>query len=296
MIRTITALLTIVFCLIAFAPVRAQDSAASHPLDSHLTESYAEDLDALLERKYIRVLTTYNRTNFFLARGRLHGFEYALLRQYQKALNKKTTRREIQIVFEFIPVSRDRLIPDLVDGYGDIAAAGLTVTPKRREQVDFTNPYLTGIDEVLVVHKAVAPIQDIAALSGHSVFVRRSSSYYESLLALNRQLIAQGRRPVKIVLADEDLETEDILELVNSGAIARTVCDSHIANAWADILTDIRVNGEVTVRKGGDIAWAVRKTSPALKASLDRFVKIPPQRYPPGQHLFHALLRKYDLD
>ena len=273
MIRTITALLTIVFCLIAFAPVRAQDSAASHPLDSHLTESYAEDLDALLERKYIRVLTTYNRTNFFLARGRLHGFEYALLRQYQKALNKKTTRREIQIVFEFIPVSRDRLIPDLVDGYGDIAAAGLTVTPKRREQVDFTNPYLTGIDEVLVVHKAIAPIQDIAALSGHSVFVRRSSSYYESLLALNRQLIAQGRRPVKIVLADEDLETEDILELVNSGAIARTVCDSHIANAWADILTDIRVNGEVTVRKGGDIAWAVRKSSPALKASLDRFVK-----------------------
>ncbi len=273
MIRTITALLTIVFCLIGFAPVRAQDAAASHPLDSHLTESYTEDLDALLRRKYIRVLTTYNRTNFFLAQGKLHGFEYALLREYQKALNKKTTRREIQIVFEFIPVSRDRLIPDLVDGYGDIAAAGLTVTPKRREQVDFTRPYLTGIDEVLVVHKSVAPIQDIAALSGHSVFVRRSSSYYESLLALNRQLIAQRMQPVKIVLADEDLETEDILELVNSGAIARTVCDSHIAAAWADILTDIRVNGKVTFRRGGDIAWAVRKTSLALKASLDRFAR-----------------------
>ncbi len=273
MIRTITALLTIIFCLIAFAPVRAQESAANHPLDSHLTDSYTEDLDALLERKYIRVLTTYNRTNFFLAKGKLRGFEYALLRQYQKALNKGVTRRELQVVFEFIPVTRDRLIPDLVDGYGDIAAAGLTVTPERRKQIDFTKPYLTDIDEVLVTHKSVAPIQDVTALSGHSVFVRLSSSYYESLLDLNRQLGAQGLRPVKIVPADENLETEDILELVNSGAIARTVCDSHIAAAWAEILTDIRVAGDVTFRRGGDIAWAVRKTSPALKASLDRFAK-----------------------
>ncbi|MBC2712905.1 MAG: lytic transglycosylase F [Desulfosarcina sp.] len=273
MTRIIAAVLTIFLWLVAFAPARAQDADASHPLDVHLTESYAEDLDGLLERKYIRVLTTYNRTNFFLARGKPRGFEYALLKEYQKALNKDVTRKEIQIVFEFIPVSRDRLIPDLVDGYGDIAAAGLTVTPERQKRVDFTTPYLTGIDEVLVTHKAVSPIRGVAGLSGHSLFVRQSSSYYESLLALNRQLVAKGTRPFKIILADENLETEDILELVNSGAIACTVCDSHIANAWAEILTDIRVYGDVTFRKGADIAWAVRKTNPALKASLDRFVK-----------------------
>ena len=289
MIRTITALLTIVFCLTAFAPVRAQDSVASHPLDSHLTDSYTEDLDALLERKYIRVLTTYNQTNFFLAQGKLHGFEYALLRQYQKALNKGVTRRELQIVFEFIPVARDRLIPDLVEGYGDIAAAGLTITPDRQKQVDFTTPYVTGIDEVLVTHKAVAPIQDVTALSAHSVFVRPSSSYHESLLALNRRLSSQGLWPVKIVPADENLETEDILELVNSGAIARTVCDSHIAAAWAEILTDIRVVGGVTIRTGGDIAWAVRKTSPALKASLDDFART----HQKGTRLGNIFFKRY---
>ncbi|MBC2744906.1 MAG: transporter substrate-binding domain-containing protein [Desulfosarcina sp.] len=211
MTRIIAAVLTIFLWLVAFAPARAQDADASHPLDVHLTESYAEDLDGLLERKYIRVLTTYNRTNFFLARGKPRGFEYALLKEYQKALNKDVTRKEIQIVFEFIPVSRDRLIPDLVDGYGDIAAAGLTVTPERQKRVDFTTPYLTGIDEVLVTHKAVSPIRGVAGLSGHSLFVRQSSSYYESLLALNRQLVAKGTRPFKIILADENLETEDIL-------------------------------------------------------------------------------------
>ena len=271
-IRIIAATAAI-FWLRTAAPVPAQESAARHPLDAHLAEPYHEDLDDLLHRKYIRILTTYNRTNFFLARGKPRGFEYALLKEYQKSLNKKITRRELQIVFEFIPVSRDRLIPDLIDGYGDIAAAGLTITPERQKQIAFTRPYLTDIDEVLVMHKRVAPIEKAVDLSGQSVFVRRSSSYHESLLTLNRQLVAQGAQPVKIVPADENLETEDILELINTGAIARTICDSHLANAWAKVLSDIRVYDDVTVRQGGDIAWAVRPTSPSLKASLNRFVR-----------------------
>ncbi len=106
MIRTLAVLLTIFFWLALFAPARAQEADNSHPLDAHLTDSYSEDLDGLLKRKYIRVLTTYNRTNFFLDRGKLRGFEYALLRQYQKALNKGITRKELQVVFEFIPVAR----------------------------------------------------------------------------------------------------------------------------------------------------------------------------------------------
>lgn len=132
---------------------------------------------------------------------------------------------------------------------------------------------MAGIDEVLVTHKAVAPIRDVAELTGLSVFIRPSSSYHESLLTLNQGLLSQGKRPVKIVRADENLETEDILELVNSGAIARTVCDSHIASTWAKILTDIRVHAGVSVRQGAHIAWAIRKNSPVLKGSLDRFVK-----------------------
>jgi membrane-bound lytic murein transglycosylase MltF len=271
--RILAAALALLIWPPAFTAIRAWAADKIHPLDAHLADSYTEDLDALLERKYIRVLTTYNRTNFFLARGKPHGFEYALLKEYQNTLNKGISRKEIRIVFEFIPVSRDRLIPDLVAGYGDIAAAGLTVTPERQKQVDFSDPYWTGIDEVLVTHKAIAPIRDAAGLAGAEVFVRPSSSYHESLLALNRGLLAQGNRPVRIVRADENLETEDILELVNSGAIARTVCDSHIAGAWAQVLSDIRVYDEIPLRQDANIAWAVRKTSPALKASLDRFVK-----------------------
>jgi ABC-type amino acid transport substrate-binding protein len=117
---------------------------------SHFTKKYTDDLGGLLEKHYIRVLTTFNKTNYFLSGTKQYGFEYSLLKGYEEFLNKGKKRRDLKVVMEFIPVSRDQLIPALVSGYGDIAAAGLTITPERLKEVDFTDPYLSGIDEVIV--------------------------------------------------------------------------------------------------------------------------------------------------
>ena len=89
----------------------------------------------------------------------------------------------------------------------------------------------------------------------------------------NNRLIKEKKKPVKIINADENLETEDILELINSGAIAMTVCDSHIAEIWAKVLPDIRVRKDIRFREGGQIAWAVRENNPELKQSLNNFIK-----------------------
>ncbi|HEX5079199.1 MAG TPA: transporter substrate-binding domain-containing protein [Geminicoccaceae bacterium] len=43
-----------------------------------------------------------------------------------------------------IPVPRDQLLPALLEGRGDIAAANLTITPERQVLVDFADPLLTG--------------------------------------------------------------------------------------------------------------------------------------------------------
>jgi membrane-bound lytic murein transglycosylase MltF len=160
-----------------------------------------------------------------------------------------------------------------VEGRGDIAAAGLTITQTRKKMVDFTQPYITGVEEQLVTHKSVSAPENLQQLSRKRIFVRKSSSYYESLLLLNRRLDNAGLRPAAIVAADENLETEDILELVNTGAIERTVADSHIVEIWKQVLHDIRVHENIVFREGGRIAWAVRKDAPKLKESLDRFLK-----------------------
>jgi membrane-bound lytic murein transglycosylase MltF len=262
----------LVFLLLSGQVWAADEQDYQHPLDAHLSETYKDDLPDLLERKYIRVLTTMNRTNFFLVDGKAHGYEYSLLKEYEKHLNKGIGRGELKVTFEFIPVSRDRLLPGLVKGFGDIAAAGLTITEKRQKKVNFTRPYLSGIDEILVTYEEVEAPESLYGLAGKRVFVRKSSSYYESLTALNRRLKKKRMRPVKVLEVDESLETEEILELVNTGAIERTVADSHIAKIWTKVLHNIRAHEKIKLREGAKIAWAVRKNNPKLRQSLDRFI------------------------
>lgn len=243
------------------------------PHDYHPSELYKDDLPGLLERKYIRVLTTMNRTNFFLDGLNPHGFEYSLMKQYEKNLNQGKSRRNLRTVLDFVPVPRDRLLEYLNNGLGDIVAAGITITPQRESQVDFTNPYLSDISEILVTHKDAAPINNRDEMSGREVFIRKSSSYYESIMIINDVFKLKKKKLIKIIEADENLETEDILEMVNSGAISMTVCDSHIAETWAKVLPDIRIHKDIIFRKGAEIAWAVRKDNPLLKESLNNFIK-----------------------
>ena len=168
---------------------------------------------------------------------------------------------------------RDELIPKLLSGEGDIAAAGLTITEARKRKVGFTAPYLDGIDEVIVAGRGVKGLEKIEDLAGREVRVRKSSSYHESLLSLNRTFQKKGLAPVVIRAADEQLETEDILELVNAGVWKVTVADSHLAQIWAGVHRDLVVHEKLKVREGGRIAWMVRKKNPKLKGSLDGFIR-----------------------
>ncbi len=246
---------------------------AAWPLSSHLNVKCTDDLEGLLKQRYIRVLTTFNRTNFFVSGSRIYGFEYSLLKDYEKSLNKGIGEGELKVVLEFIPVPHDQLIPRLVQGFGDIAAAGLTITPERQKRVAFTDPYLTDVDELVVTNRATQGLTTLKDLSGRNVYVRRSSSYYESLVALNREFAEQRIPPLNILKVDESLQTEDIFEMVHSGAIQITIADSNLADIWSSVFDNLEVRSDLKVRTGSRIAWMVRKSNPALRKNLNEFIR-----------------------
>jgi membrane-bound lytic murein transglycosylase MltF len=251
----------------------ATPDAASTPRLSLTRELHTSDLDGILKRRHIRVLIVFNRTNYFLARGVQMGFEYSLLRDYEKVLNEGKGKRDQKVHMEFIPVYRDQLIPKLLAGEGDIAAAGLTITPERLKEVDFTDPYLEGVDEVVVSRKGVKAPQSVEELSRKEIHVRESSSYHESLMELNRAFKEKGLKPAKARKVSEVLETEDILELVSAGTWDMTVADSHLARIWSGVYDNLAVHEGLKLREGGKIAWMVRKENVKLKEGLNRFIR-----------------------
>ena len=112
----------------------------SDQLLDRVKESFSGDLDRIRERRFLRVLVSYGRTNFFFDAGMPRGFEYDLLMEYEKELNASVSALEDRIKLIFVPVPFDQLLDKLASGQGDVAAAGLTITPQRRLRVDFTKP------------------------------------------------------------------------------------------------------------------------------------------------------------
>src|SRR4030095_11086583 len=104
-----------------------------------------------------------------------------------------------------------------MDGKVDLIAAALTITPDRRKLVDFSMPTRVGVSEIVVTTPDITGVTRVEELSGREVFVRRSSSYYESLQELNVSLKSQGKAPVEIKEAPEALEHDALLEVGESG-------------------------------------------------------------------------------
>ena len=140
------------------------------------------------------------------------------VRDFERYLNKKHQTGKLPVTVYLIPTTRDRLLPDVAAGLGDIAAGNLTVTPERLELVDFVAPEdQKGIAEIVVTGPKSAPVEKVEDLSGRKIHVCPSSSYYESLQELNQRLKAEGRPEAIPVPVPDTLEDEDLLEMVNAG-------------------------------------------------------------------------------
>lgn len=249
-------------------PIAAEPPA----LVAEMLEPFHGDFNAMVEEREVRVLVTYSKTNFFLDGATQRGITAELLREFEAALNKELKLGSRPLHVAAIPVPRDRLIPFLEEGRGDIAIASLTITPERAKRVDFTVPSKRNVGEVVVTGPRSPEIVSIDDLSGKRVFVRPSSSYFESLQALNLLFRQRGLEEIEIAAANEYLETEDLLEMVNAGLIKITVADDYLARFWAQVLPKIVVHENLAIATGREIAWAVRRDAIGLKARAGSFV------------------------
>jgi len=236
-------------------------------------EQWTGDFEEMLQRRQIRALVVYNKLFYFLDGAQQRGTSYDAMELFRKFIDKKYNLKSRKFNVIMIPVSRDDLIPALLDGRGDIALANLTITPERLELVDFSDPFVKDVREVVVTGPAGPEVNALADLAGQEVYVRESSSYYASLLALNEQLTGNGLAPVELKLVEEHLEDSDLLEMVNAGLIPMVIVDNHKAQFWKGVFDQINVHEDLAISVGGSIGWAFRKNSPTLKNIINQFVK-----------------------
>jgi membrane-bound lytic murein transglycosylase MltF len=257
---------------------------------THAGDRYPASLETVIEKRYLRVLTSRNAFDFFIHDGQRGGYQYEMVRAFTNFMNERHApdRKELAIEFELIPVDDDQLIPLLLAGAGDLIAARLTITAERAALVRFSEPYRR-VDELVVTHDGTPALDSIEALSGRTVAIRKSSSYSESLSKLDRQLTDSGLDSINLVYVDEQLATERILDLVAARRFDYTVADSIVAEMAAQINSQLHIAPGIALRRDGQLAWATLPSASLLADEANLFLR----RYKQGTLLGNIAVRKF---
>jgi membrane-bound lytic murein transglycosylase MltF len=251
-------------------PAAAQEkgAAAAKPRQLSLeNDPWTGDFDGMLERRVIRVLVPYSRTLYYVDKGHERGIGADLAREFERYVNRRYARQlgKRPLTVFIIPTPRDKLLSGVAQGRGDIAAGNLTATDERQKIVDFIAPQdRKPVRELIVTGPASPPLATLNDLSGKTIHVRKSSSYYESVAALDQRLRKERKAPVKVVVLPDALEDEDALEMLAAGLLGVVVVDDWKAQLWARVLK-VTVREDLVLRADGRTGWAVRKGSPQLE-------------------------------
>lgn len=159
--------------------------------------------------------------------------------------------RSLGVSLEIHPVTSgyDALLPALRSGEGDLIASSYSITPQRRETIDFSAPYVTG--SIAVAVPEGSPIRSLADLKGKRVAVMRGSSQLERLQGLDLGLRQE--------MTDFALES---YVAVSEGRADFTVLDSYapvgasVSASYPDLKVAFALSEfsyGVGVRKGSDL-------------------------------------------
>lgn len=227
------------------------------PLDVTVTDPVERDFEQIMDSGVIRLITRYNSQTYFLQDGVERGFEFEFFSAFAREHGLR-----VEVV---VPSPDEQPIDVLNRGDGDVIAQNFTVTPARQRHIRFSHPYNL-VTEILVTREdSVERYAEIDSLHGLTVHVRKNSSYYTSLKALQDDGIA-----LNIELVPESIETQALLSMVASGEITATVADDNLFEAATIFVRNIAAGPSVSETQ--PIAWGIRKNSPILEAKMNEFI------------------------
>ena len=196
----------------------------------------------------------------FLRGQEIAGIDVEICRAVAKKLNRP---------FKAETVDFDSVIPAVISGKADLAAAGITVTEDRKKNVDFSIPYVkTGI---VVIYKKSNPFKDKDQLKGKKIGVQGGTTSETFVLEQLKQEPERSKSPAEAVAALKSGRVEFVIADIDP---AKNCVKGEADLALSDFITSEEY--AVAIRKGQpELLKAIDETIAEIKASgqLDQWIR-----------------------
>ncbi|WP_082353933.1 membrane-bound lytic murein transglycosylase MltF [Marinagarivorans algicola] len=200
----------------------------------------------LLERiKLSGTLTVASRngpTTYYQDNEGYTGFDYELLRGFAESIGVTLQVIEIEDLGLIFKAINRRTV--------HMAAAGLTVTPKRQQLVHFSEPYLQVTQQLIYRSNSPKPA-GISDIIGKDILVIGNSSHAERLRAIKKQY------PDLVWQEQYDIEMLDLMESVHNQKVTYAIVDSNALEMNSSAYP--RALAAFDISEPESLAWALPK-------------------------------------
>lgn len=170
---------------------------------------------------------------------------------------------EYQIKFLVVNSISD-VIPSLLKGKANIAAANLSVTHLRKELVQFSKPYQDTQQQLIYNNEVNDQPKNLASVKGKSIAVPEGTSFAERLSEIQKEQPSLRWQVLR------QTNSESLLDEVANGVLDFTVADSHLVAMLQNYYPNLTVG--MALGKPENIAWALPKNAdPQLIKKVNGF-------------------------
>ena len=224
----------------------------------------------VVEKSKVITFVTMNSPNTYYVNGEneFAGLEYDLAKLFVKDLNNDPKYKGVQLKL-IVANHIDQVLPAVLSGKADIAAADLSVTEVRKKRINFTMPY-NDVQQQVVFNKTSKekPPKNFKDLVGPHIAVPTGTSFVERLTKL------RGSEPGLMWEERDDADSEQLITEVAQGDIEYTIADDHLVAILQNYHPNLGV--AFSIGEPEKIAWALAKNADPmlLKKANEFFVKI----------------------
>jgi membrane-bound lytic murein transglycosylase MltF len=228
------------------------------------------DLAEIRGSRELRVLVNQSRNSSGEVQGQPIGVEYHRLRAFEQYLNGRA-RDGQALHLKIIPKAKEQLLGALQRGEGDLVAPGELIDLQATHAVSASEPIVNDVPLLLVGRKGERRFTRVEQLAGRTLELPTGSAAGDAIHEINQKLALRKLPPIKVEWVDPSLAVEDVLEMVQAGIYHLTVVEQPIAERWARVMPDLRIDRQAQISAPEPMRWYVRRDASMLLASIDRF-------------------------
>ena len=229
------------------------------------------DLAEIRGSRVLRVLVNQSRNSSGEVQGQPIGVEYHRLRAFEQYLNGHA-RDGQALHLKIIPKAKEQLLGALQRGEGDLVAPGELIDLQATHAVSASAPIVSDVPLLLVGRKGERRFARVEQLAGRTLVLPTGSAAGDVIHEINQKLALRKMPPIKVEWVDPSLAVEDVLEMVQAGIFQLTVVERPIAERWARVMPNLRIDRQVVISPPEPMRWYVRRDASMLLASVDRFI------------------------